>query len=318
MMNPKRSGIDVAPLDNGELASGEFRSLASLYASGCLFSTTLTAESGNNFLFSYMHIAFVVSVLILFFSRNFLSGILIPVAISWPYRFLFLFLFYFLLMALVHPDPEVSQGYTRAFFTTVVPGLLMGYVAFATYGGVRHFRPLAGHRRWRPGWLRVLCDLLAVAVYLGTISASWQHLMPLLQKDIFIINVPNEQRVYQIFGDYIFLSFVLFHLVLVPYFDYRYQKSVLAMCIWAVTLTATTIFSFLLAQMVGSNTGAAIVVALGVALGCYRFVSELRKHTARSRLRACIILLAAIVSIACLGQFLMYQPPLRILNFQRF
>ena len=299
----------------GELTTGTFRSIASLYASGCLLAATLTISDGNNFLFSYMHLAFIAASACLLMARGFINGIWQPLSRNWSHVFLVMFLGYFLAMALLHPDAEVARRYTHGFFNTLVPGLLMGYVAFAAYGS-RRTRTYDTRSRWRPGVWRALFDLMAFSAFCTTIAVSYWLFLPLIRQDLFLLNVPNEQRIYQMFGNYLVLALILFLHVISPYFQFRYHESIAASGLWATAAAGATGACFFLAQMAGSNAAAAMVVGIGAVFYGYRIVTEFRDGTRCARRRSYAVLLVAVISTISLWQLLGQLPPLRIFNFQ--
>ena len=278
-------------------------------------SFDLVVASGNNSLFPYLHVAFIVALACLLLVRGFLNGIWRPAVQHWSRTLLALFLCYFFAMATLHPDAEVAQEYTRTFFTSLMPGLLMGYVAFAAYGS-RNATVLVPGKRWRPGYLRALLDLVAFFTYGAVIAGSYSLLLPFLRQDIFLLDVPQEQRIYQVFGNYTALALILGLHVISPYFQLRYGRSITGACVWAAIVSVATGASVLLGQMVGSNTGPAVVAIVGTALLGHRAVSELRMGTKRARRRGYALLLVAGVSAICFWQILGYLPPLRLFNFQ--
>lgn len=317
-MNPRPGNIGTMrarrPELPDELAGGAFRAIASLYASGCLFATTLVVANGDNSLFSYLHLAFIAALACLLLTRGFVDGVLRPMARNWSNAFLVIFLGYFLIMTLLHPDAEVKERHMRLISTALIPGLLMGYVAFAVYGSRAAVVFTRG--RWRPGPFRILIDLAAVSAYVAVLALSYSMLTPLLGENLFLLDVPEEQAVYQPFGNYIALALMLFLHVISPYFEFRYRTSAFAIGLWAAMVAAATIATFLLAQMVGSNTGAAIAFLLGAGFAVHRLVLDFRSRTRGSAMRIFVVLSVAALSAIGLWQILGELPPLRLFDFQ--
>jgi hypothetical protein len=300
-------------LDDRELAGGPFRAIALLYATGGLFASIVMVATGNNVLFFYMHAGFILALAGLLFQRGFAAGFWRPVIRHWSSLFLAAFLVYFLVMALLHPDAEITRSYTRAIFTMVVPGLLMGYVAFALYGDLA--TSAASRGEWRPGSGRIVLDLLAVTAFGATLLTGYLLFLPELRRHILTLAIPSEQRIYQLYGNYTIISVALFLHVISPYFDHRLRHS-LASAAWAALISVAAVASIMLAQMVGSNIAMVVVLPMVGLLAGLRVLRDLRAGTPEGRRSAVAILAVGTVFTFGLWQFLAYLRPLRIFNYR--
>lgn len=295
-----------------EVTTGPYRAVALLYVSGCLYASAVTTVTGSAHLFSYFHLFFFGAVICLTASKGFLAGLWRPLAQNWSAAFLLLFLFYWLITSLMNSNTEVGLGYAKNVFNRAMPGLLLGYVTFAAYG--RNARPaiIRGQARWSPGSLRLVLDCLALAAYFATIYVCFELLSQNLGTTLFlVVNDGPGASVYQIFGNYICLSLICAIQVADPYLRFRFRNSLIAAGVWAGALSAACWLSFLISQMVGSNTGAVLSILIGI-YGLVVAWSEFRNGRA---LRAIAIVLAFAVAIAFAQQALQDLPPMRLFNF---
>lgn len=298
-----------------ELMGGPFRSVMLLYLSGCLYATTVITMTGSSHLYGYFHLGFIVAVICLAGTRGFIDGLWRPLIRNWSAVFLFAFLTYWLMMGVTHSNTEVGMAYAKYVFSQAVPGLLLGYIAFADYGRTETIVNSRGALRWRPGVLRVSMDILAVVVYAAALTHAFITLLPKMRADIFILAYDNSMIiVYQLFGNYLTLAFISAIHLSEPYVRWRFPSSLIIGAAWALLLATSCWSSFLLAQMVGSNSGAALVVVIGGAIAGVAVYRDLRgRQLARALLMLSIFLLAAIWVWQLLGNL----PPLRLFNFQR-
>lgn len=298
-----------------ELTGGPFRSIVLLYLSGCLYATTVLTATGSAHLYSYFHLAFIMAVFCLAVaSRGFIDGLLRPFTRTWSATFLFAFLAYWLVMGLIHSNAEVGMAYAKYVFNQAVSGILLGYTAFATYGRTKIKKDARGVLRWHPGELRLTLDLIASFAYVWVIKNAFESLLQQARSDIFLIsNEGNSQAAYQLFGNYIVLSFISAIYLSEPYVRWRFQRSLIAGGSWALLLAAGCWSSFLLAQLVGSNTGAILALVIGGAVAGVALYRELRS---RRRARAVVMLAIFVLLTIWVWQLLGDLPPIRLFNFQ--
>lgn len=295
-----------------ESKAGAYRAVGLLYLSGCLYASTVTTVSGSAYLFTYFHLAFFVAVICIAASRGFLSGLWRPAVENWAATFLLLFLLYWLVMGLTHSNVEVGMGYAKNVFNRALPGFLLGYITFATYGCAKTTTTMRGDVRWNPSVIRRLADALALAVYAATLYYSFSILIPKLDPNLFLIVKDFEgDTIYQIFGNYIILSLVCAVYIVDPYFRWRYPQSLIAAGLWASGLSVACWTSFLLAQMVGSNAGA----VLSVLVGCYGLVVVVSEFHGHRRMRSLLLLLIFSLAIIWVQRALSDMPPMRIFDF---
>ena len=295
-----------------ESKAGACRAVGLLYLSGCLYASAVTTVSGSAYLFTYFHLAFFVAVICITASRGFLGGLWRPVVGSWAATFLVLFLLYWLVMGLTHSNVEVGMGYAKNIFNRALPGFLLGYITFSTYGRAKTATITRSGLRWNPSAMRRLADVLALAVYAAALYYSFSILLPKMNPNLFLIVKDFEgDTIYQIFGNYIILSLICAVYLVDPYFRWRYPQSLVAAGLWASGLSIACWTSFLLAQMVGSNAGA----VLSVLIGCYGLVVVVSEFYGHRRMRSLLLLLIFSLAMITIQRTLSDLPPMRIFDF---
>lgn len=297
-----------------ELTGGPFRSVALLYLSGCLYATTVMTMTGT-YLYGYFHMGLIVAVICLACTRGFIDGLWRPLIRNWSAVFLFAFLTYWLMMGLTHSNTDVGMTYAKYVFNQAAPGLLLGYIAFAVYGRTETIVNARGALRWHPGILRLSIDMLAMVAYAAALMHAFITLLPQMWADIFMLAYNNSMvMVYQSFGNYLTLAFISAIHLSEPYVRWRFPRSLIIGAAWAFLLATSCWSSFLLAQMVGSNSGAALAVVIGGAVAGVAIYRDLRE---RQPVRALVMLSIFLLSVIWVWQLLGNLPPLRLFNFQR-
>ncbi|WP_315920460.1 hypothetical protein [Mesorhizobium sp. SP-1A] len=290
---------------NHDRSIAPFRFLPLIYASACIYASVQVVAAGDNSLYKYAHAAFVVAFLILFPFKRFFDGLWRPLARFGSSISIFVFILYFLCMALFYPDTEVSSDQLAQILTRIIPGLMIGY---ATFGGYAD-RKAAPY--WRPSMPRKSADGLAIIIYLSVIASAYSTLVPMLRGDVFLVHAKPENLTYQIFGIYINIAQICFLAAIEPYTAANNRKRVAA--IWTIALCASTAASFFLAQMVGSNGGAVLSVAIGAMLVIYRAFATLRIRRAKGA--AFVMVVIATATIWLCWETIQRVPPMRLLGY---
>lgn len=186
--------------------------------------------------------------------------------------FLSIFYIYFILhIAIDIPDPSAIWGYV---FGTTSGTLLFYVLGFFMAIIINRLLLDANSSRWL---LRF--SLAGFTVYnlsaVGMILFAFSGFATVLRSDIFLIQAPGTEGLYQRPGDFLSIAFLIQSLVF-----YRMQmlvdgrSSFFRICIYYIfTITYVTIYiiSMMTAQMIGSNKGFLAVAAVGLVTLTFLF-----------------------------------------------
>ncbi|OGQ53064.1 MAG: hypothetical protein A3J24_05070 [Deltaproteobacteria bacterium RIFCSPLOWO2_02_FULL_53_8] len=179
-----------------------------LYLTAGLAATVLLVVSGDNSYFRPAHLAFVVALAVLAISTNMASVLIKRFLGNWGGLCLFGFLFYYLIMATGYPNERISNDHIRYLYSSVIPGFLIGFVAFgyispASFRAVRIFP--SGLRRF----MVAAPIVIALFAYILLVVATFIPLVAIRRTDIFLITnlVEDDDIAYQLFGTYMLLAY---------------------------------------------------------------------------------------------------------------
>jgi hypothetical protein len=179
-----------------------------LYLTAGTVAAVLFVISGDNSYFRPAHLIFVAGLAALAISTNMISVFIKGFLGDWGGVCLFAFLSYYLIMALGYPHDRISSDHIRYLYSSVIPGVLIGFVAFGNIS-LAHFRearlvPLRLRR-----FMVVAPTTTALFAYVLLIVAALGLLLMIRRTDIFLITnlVESDYIAYQLFGNYMLLAY---------------------------------------------------------------------------------------------------------------
>lgn len=283
------------------LADSPARGLALLYISTIIFGLTYFTVTGDNTLLRPAHIVFAFCIVLLMRARGFVPRALLPVAFSWKATAFAFFLIYALVMALIHWDREISASFVRSFFDRLLPGILLGYVAFGRYG-------------LESGWVyrrRKFIDFIGLMSFAAVLYHAAINIFPLVRDDIFLISAPEGEVFYQLYGVYLVIGIC----VVLRILEFYWSTSIIRTFLLTILVCLASIFGFLLAQALGSNSAAVLILLINtIALG-YQSWYSLRTWDAEGLLRFAVIVAATAGSYSWMINLISGMPPIRLFGF---
>lgn len=300
---------------NNEWSRGEFRALSSLYISGCLVASAIYTLYGES-IYPTFHIIFLSLIFCLLFTRGFVRGLFAPLATRWSAACLAAFIAYWLVMGLTYSDQSVGARFAGYLLSYVTPGFLLGYVAFANYQVPARILSM-NDAASGPNRTRIGMDALALVVHLGVLVHAFVMFVPRLRPDFFLVNHNLIfDKIHQVYGVYLILGLVVSLYLIDSYVRHVFANSQAAAALWAVLAFALSASTFLIAQILGSNSAAALSAAVGIALAAHMCASELGRKDSADRSR--LIIMMSIFFALSVGflYFLSQIPPFRLLNFE--
>lgn len=288
-----------------------FASLVLIYNCALIWASVVFMTGGERY-FTYAHVFFLTSsAFVLLTMRGGLEGLYRPLVekdlAAWA---LAGFLLYYLTMALLYPDPLVSSYHLRSIAVRVLPGFLMGYLAFAAISSWR-FSPASTEEILT--WRRRL-DFFALAIYAGTLVGMAMILIPLIRNDIFLIRVTPDRAMYQLLGVYIATAMIAAYIVLLDNGQFERRNSLTSTgALQMASIASIALASFFLCQMAGSNMGAGLIALIGAVTGIMLIWRALQIGALRQMVS---MMLVGIVAASLFSAIVATVPPLRILGFQ--
>lgn len=268
--------------------------------------------TGGERYFTYAHVFFLASsAFVLLTMRGGLEGLYRPLVekelAAWA---LAGFLAYYLTMALLYPTPEVSSYHLRSIAVRVLPGFLMGYMAFAA---ISSWRCSPAPTEEISTWRRYL-DFVSLAIYAGTLAGVAMILVPIIRSDIFLIRVSPDRAMYQLLGVYIATAMIAAYIVLLDNGQFeRRNSSTSTGVLQMASIASIALASFFLCQMAGSNMGAGLIALIGAATGIMLIWRALRMGALRQMVSMMVV---GIVVASLFSAIVATVPPLRILGFE--
>jgi hypothetical protein len=265
--------------------------------------------------FYIAHVFFLASsAFVVLSGREGGCGLVKPLVSSWSGWLLAAFLGYYLLMAVLHPLPSVTGDHVRSLFVRVAASLVMGYVALAAVSSFRW--PGTSNLKTLPLWRHRL-DIAAVIAFGLTILASMAALSPRMRSDLFLIAIPQDREMYQLFGVYLTIALVVTYVILVAHRNLPSWSTIAGGVLWMTAAAGIAMASFFLCQMAGSNLAATMMALIGIGIGLYAIVESWLRGSATGRWRALCMLA---VCLAAAGLFLalaLNVAPMRIFGFSK-
>ncbi|MBB6012234.1 hypothetical protein HNR59_001579 [Aquamicrobium lusatiense] len=283
------------------IADSPARGLALLYISAIIFGLTYLTVTGDNTLLRPAHIAFALCIVLLTRAHGFVPRALMPIAFSWKGTAVAFFLIYALVMALIHWDREISASFVRNFFDRLLPGILLGYVAFGRYG-------------LESGWLyrrRKFIDFTGLMSFSAVLYYAVYNIYPLMRTDVFLINVSEDEVSYQLYGVYLVIGVIVFLRIL----EFYWSKSIIKTFFLTMVACFASIVGFLLAQALGSNSAAVLILLINTTALGYQSWYSLRTWDAEGLLRFAIIVAATAGSYFWMINLISGMPPIRLFGF---
>lgn len=288
-----------------------FASLVLIYNCALIWASVVFMTGGERY-FTYAHVFFLASsAFVLLTMRGGLEGLYRPLVekelAAWA---LAGFLAYYLTMALLYPDPEVSSYHLRSIAVRVLPGFLMGYMAFAA---ISSWRCSSAPTEEISTWRRYL-DFVSLAIYAGTLAGVAMILVPIIRSDIFLIRVSPDRAMYQLLGVYVATAMIAAYIVLLDNGQFeRRNSSTSTGVLQMASITSIALASFFLCQMAGSNMGAGLIALIGAVTGIMLIWRAWRVRALRQMASMMVV---GIIAVSLFSAIVATVPPLRIFGFQ--
>jgi glycosyltransferase involved in cell wall biosynthesis len=274
-----------------------------VYLSFCLFATLFLYETGSSDLFWPAHIAFAVVVVASLLHRSAIGALLARLFRAGPvFLALMAFLAYFLLRCIFTPYEELGSYYAKIGVTHLGLGTVLGFCVIY---------PLVALSRWphvaRAGLIVYVVALALITAFLG----------PRMRQDIFLIDLkPQNASYYQIFGDYLVMSFACC-MVFMHAAGLGRGMSAAGFVSRQALSALLAVWSVLVAQAAGSNNAGVTITLMSVLYYLFDSVFTLRacRVAMRARLFASSLGLATLIAVA-VALLILALPPLRIFNFE--